>query len=131
VSGRPYRVLGYKGKQVRDNIHSFDLVEAFVEFIRAPRSGEVYNIGGSRHSNCSMLEAIALCEEISGRKLTWSYEETEPDRRPHLVDQRRWKIPETLSHLEISLQFARNSGRNSSRSQCSSKVTASQQSAGK
>ena len=69
-------MLGYKGKQVRDNIHSFDLVEAFVEFIRAPRSGEVYNIGGSRHSNCSMLEAIALSEEISGRKLTWSYEET-------------------------------------------------------
>ena len=76
VSGRPYRVFGYKGKQVRDNIHSFDLVEAFVEFIHAPRSGEVYNIGGSRHSNCSMLEAIALCEEISGRKLIWSYEQT-------------------------------------------------------
>jgi CDP-paratose 2-epimerase len=76
VSGRSYRVFGYKGKQVRDNIHSFDLVEAFVEFVRAPRSGEVYNIGGSRHSNCSMLEAIDLCEEISGRKLTWSYEET-------------------------------------------------------
>jgi CDP-paratose 2-epimerase len=65
VSGKPYRVLGYKGKQVRDNIHSFGLVEAFAEFIRAPRSGEVYNIGGSRHSNCSMPEAIALCEEIS------------------------------------------------------------------
>jgi CDP-paratose 2-epimerase len=76
VSGRPYRVFGYKGKQVRDNIHSFDLVEAFVEFVRAPRSAEVYNIGGSRHSNCSMLEAIALCEEISGRKLVWGYEET-------------------------------------------------------
>jgi len=76
ATGRPYRVLGYKGKQVRDNIHSFDLVEAFIEFIRAPRSGEVYNIGGSRHSNCSMLEAIALSEEISGRKLTRSYEET-------------------------------------------------------
>lgn len=76
VSGRPYRVFGYKGKQVRDNIHSFDLVEAFAEFIRAPRAGEVYNIGGSRHSNCSMLEAIDLCEEISGRKLTWNYEET-------------------------------------------------------
>src|SRR4029453_4842170 len=57
VSGRPYRVFGYKGKQVRDNIHSFDLVEAFAEFIRAPRVAEVYNIGGSRHSNCSMLEA--------------------------------------------------------------------------
>src|SRR5438552_5104459 len=76
VSGRPYRVFGYKGKQVRDNIHSFDLVSAFEEFIRAPRSGEVYNIGGSRHSNCSLLEAIDLCEEISGRKLKWSYEET-------------------------------------------------------
>jgi CDP-paratose 2-epimerase len=76
VSGRPYRVFGYKGKQVRDNIHSFDLVEAFVEFIHAPRNGEVYNIGGSRHSNCSVLEAIELCEEISGRKLTRSYEET-------------------------------------------------------
>src|SRR5213080_3390790 len=76
VIGRPYRVFGYKGKQVRDNIHSFDLVEAFAEFARAPRAGEVYNIGGSRHSNCSMLEAISLCEEISGRKLSWHYEET-------------------------------------------------------
>jgi CDP-paratose 2-epimerase len=76
VTGRPYRVFGYKGKQVRDNIHSFDLVEAFAEFIRAPRAGEVYNIGGSRYSNCSMLEAIDLGEEISGRKLTWNYEET-------------------------------------------------------
>ncbi|MBA3607236.1 MAG: NAD-dependent epimerase/dehydratase family protein [Verrucomicrobiota bacterium] len=75
VSGRPYRVFGYKGKQVRDNIHSFDLVEAFAAFVRAPRVGEVYNIGGSRHCNCSMLEAIALCEEISGRKLSWEYVE--------------------------------------------------------
>ena len=65
----------------------FDLVEAFVEFIRAPSSGELYNIGGSQHSNCSMLEAIALCEEISGRKLTWSYQDS-PHRRSHLVDQR-------------------------------------------
>ena len=76
VTGRPYRVFGYKGKQVRDNIHSYDLVEAFAEFIRAPRAGEVYNIGGSRHSNCSMLEAIELCEGISGKKLSWNYEET-------------------------------------------------------
>lgn len=75
VTGRPYRVFGYGGKQVRDNIHSFDLVEAFDAFIRAPRVGEVYNIGGSRYSNCSMLEAVKLCEEISGRKLIWSYEE--------------------------------------------------------
>ncbi len=75
VSGRPYRVFGYKGKQVRDNIHSFDLVEAFAAFIRHPRVGEVYNMGGSRHSNCSMLEAIELCQEISGRKLSWEYVE--------------------------------------------------------
>ena len=75
VTGRPYRVFGYKGKQVRDNIHSCDLVEAFAAFLDNPRVGEVYNIGGSRHSNCSMLEAINLCEEISGRRLTWKYEE--------------------------------------------------------
>jgi CDP-paratose 2-epimerase len=75
ATGRPYRVFGYKGKQVRDNIHSHDLVDAFWEFFKAPRAGEVYNMGGSRHSNCSMLEAIDLCEEISGRKLEWTYVE--------------------------------------------------------
>jgi CDP-paratose 2-epimerase len=75
VSGKPYNVFGYKGKQVRDNIHSHDLVDAFWHFMQAPRSGEVYNIGGSRHSNCSMLEAIQLCEEISGKKLEWTYKE--------------------------------------------------------
>jgi CDP-paratose 2-epimerase len=73
VEGRPYRVFGYKGKQVRDNIHSHDLVNAFWSFYQQPRSGAVYNMGGSRHSNCSMLEAIQLSEEISGRKLNWSY----------------------------------------------------------
>lgn len=73
VVGHPYRVFGYKGKQVRDNIHSFDLVNAFWEFFKAPRSGEVYNMGGGRHSNCSMLEAIGKCEKVSGRKLPWSY----------------------------------------------------------
>jgi CDP-paratose 2-epimerase len=72
---RTYTIYGYKGKQVRDNIHSYDLVEAFWQFCRAPRVGEVYNMGGSRHSNCSMLEAIELCEKISGRKLNWSYVE--------------------------------------------------------
>ncbi|MEM8956103.1 MAG: NAD-dependent epimerase/dehydratase family protein [Verrucomicrobiota bacterium] len=75
AQGKPYRVFGYKGKQVRDNIHSADLVSAFWEFFRAPRVGEVYNIGGSRHSHCSMLEAIDMCEEISGKKLEWEYVE--------------------------------------------------------
>ncbi len=73
VTKRPYRIFGYKGKQVRDNIHSHDLVNAFMHFYRAPRSGEVYNIGGSRHSNCSMMEAIRKGEELSGNKLEFSY----------------------------------------------------------
>lgn len=74
-SGETYTIFGYKGKQVRDNIHSHDLVESFWHFFRAPRSGEVYNLGGSRHSNCSMLEAIEICEDLSGRKLNWTYVE--------------------------------------------------------
>ncbi len=76
VQGLPYTVLGYQGKQVRDNIHSFDLVNMFWHFFQAPRCGEVYNAGGSRHSNCSMLEAVALCEEIAGRKLATTYQDT-------------------------------------------------------
>jgi CDP-paratose 2-epimerase len=72
LSGRDYRVYGYKGKQVRDAIHSSDLVRAFEAFWRSPRSGAVYNIGGGRHSNCSVLEAISLCEEISARTLKWT-----------------------------------------------------------
>jgi CDP-paratose 2-epimerase len=75
ATGRPYRVFGYKGKQVRDNIHSHDLVEAFWQFTLKPRVAEVYNMGGSRHSNCSMLEAIDMCELISGKKLSWTYVE--------------------------------------------------------
>lgn len=75
VTGKAYRVFGYKGKQVRDNIHSHDLVAAFWEFFQAPRSGEVYNMGGSRHSNCSMLEAIEICQQLSGRNLDWTYVE--------------------------------------------------------
>lgn len=72
VRGRPYTVFGYKGKQVRDNIHSHDLVRALWAFHERPRPGAVYNIGGSRHSNCSVLEAVALTEETSGRRLDYS-----------------------------------------------------------
>jgi CDP-paratose 2-epimerase len=75
VTGDPYTVLGYQGKQVRDNIHSYDLVNAFWHFVQAPRAGAVYNIGGSRHSNCSMLEAIAACERLTGKPMNWSYSE--------------------------------------------------------
>lgn len=74
AEGKSYRVFGYKAKQVRDNLHAHDLVEAFWAFVQAPRAGEVYNIGGGRSSNCSMLEAIELVEQHSGRKLDWVYQ---------------------------------------------------------
>lgn len=75
VTGRPYTVFGYNGKQVRDNIHSADLISCFHEFFKNPRSGEVYNIGGGRFSNASMMESIRICEEVSGRELNHTYEE--------------------------------------------------------
>jgi CDP-paratose 2-epimerase len=73
VTGKRYTIFGYKGKQVRDNIHSYDLVNALWHFYQNPRVGEAYNIGGGRHSNCSMIEAINLCEEIAGKKLDYTY----------------------------------------------------------
>jgi CDP-paratose 2-epimerase len=73
VTGEPYTVFGYKAKQVRDNIHSFDLVNAFWHFFENPRSGEVYNIGGSRFASCSVLEAIAKLEELTSRRMRWTY----------------------------------------------------------
>jgi CDP-paratose 2-epimerase len=71
ISGKQYTIYGYKGKQVRDNIHSYDLVNAFWHFFKQPIAGAVYNMGGSRHSNCSMLEAIDATEKLCGRKLNY------------------------------------------------------------
>jgi CDP-paratose 2-epimerase len=71
----PYTVFGYGGKQVRDAIHSKDLINAFDRFWREPRVAEVYNIGGGRSSNCSVLEAITLTEKITGEEMCWSYTE--------------------------------------------------------
>jgi len=79
VVGTPYTIFGYKQKQVRDNIHSADLIRAFHAFFENPRSGEVYNIGGGRASNCSMLEAIALSEQITGN--TFNREYVDENRR--------------------------------------------------
>jgi CDP-paratose 2-epimerase len=75
ATGRPYTIFGHKGKQVRDNIHADDLARAFHAYYVNPRPAAVYNMGGGRFSNCSMLEAIELCEQITGRKLDWSYDE--------------------------------------------------------
>jgi CDP-paratose 2-epimerase len=85
VLGRPYTVYGHQGKQVRDNMHSADLVAAFEAFVDDPRPAAVYNIGGGRESHCSMLEAIEACEHITGRYLHWIYED-----RPRSGDHKWW-----------------------------------------
>ncbi|HEX7058269.1 MAG TPA: NAD-dependent epimerase/dehydratase family protein [Solirubrobacterales bacterium] len=85
ATGTPYTVFGYGGKQVRDNIHSADLIAAFEAFHKAPRPAAVYNIGGGRFSNCSMLEAIEACERIAGRELSW-----EMGEEPRIGDHRWW-----------------------------------------
>lgn len=72
VTARPYTIFGYKGKQVRDNIHSNDLVQCFWHFYQGPKPGAVYNMGGSRYSNCSMLEAIGLIAELSGYEVDYT-----------------------------------------------------------
>ena len=73
MEGRTYNLFGYKGKQVRDNIHSSDLVAAFYEVYKSPRSGEVYNIGGGRHSNCSIIEAAEMIKQYSGKSVNFNY----------------------------------------------------------
>lgn len=104
-TGNPYTVYGYKGKQVRDNIHSADLVSAFHHVFNAPRAGEVYNMGGSRYSNCSMMEAISLCEEISGKKLNWTYTEANRsgDHIWYISDIRKFQAhyPEWRQHYNL------------------------------
>ena len=71
--GRPYRVYGYKGKQVRDNIHSYDVCTAFLAFYEAPRVAAVYNLGGGRENSVSVIEAVARFEELIGKKLAYEY----------------------------------------------------------
>src|SRR5919112_1110010 len=104
ITGQPYTVFGYGGKQVRDNIHSADLVAAFEAFAATPRAAAVYNLGGGRACNCSMLEAIRMCEEIAGRKLDWSYSEQ------NRVGDHRWWISDLSAferdHPQWSLRYS-------------------------
>jgi CDP-paratose 2-epimerase len=74
-SGGTYTIFGYKGKQVRDNIHSFDVISAFEAFYENPRPGEVYNLGGCRDNSCSMIEAIEAAEGLTGKKMQTSYKD--------------------------------------------------------
>ncbi|NMC60952.1 MAG: NAD-dependent epimerase/dehydratase family protein [Candidatus Methanofastidiosa archaeon] len=89
ITNTPYTVYGYKGKQVRDNIHSADLIEAMYSFFLSPRIAEVYNMGGGRFSNCSMIEAIKMCEEITGNEMKITY--TENNR----IGDHIWYISDT------------------------------------
>jgi CDP-paratose 2-epimerase len=73
VEGREYKVFGYKGKQVRDNIHSEDVAGFMHEFWKAPRIAEVYNLGGGKANSCSILEAFRMAENITGKKMKWQY----------------------------------------------------------
>ncbi|MBN8220773.1 MAG: NAD-dependent epimerase/dehydratase family protein [Spirochaetes bacterium] len=108
VTKQPYTIFGYKGKQVRDNIHSYDLVNMFHHFAQKPRQGEVYNAGGGRHSNCSMREAIEICERISGNKMQIKYDENNRigDHIWYISDVRKfeahfpeWKYKYTLEEM--------------------------------
>ena len=101
MNGRPYRIYGYKGKQVRDNIHASDVCAAALAFAERPRPGAVYNIGGGRENSVSILEAIARFEELLGTKLEFEYVD-EPRRGDHIcyisdlgrfkADYPRWNV---------------------------------------
>ena len=109
ISGDPYTIFGYKGKQVRDNIHSYDLVSMFWSFFQNPSSGEVYNAGGGRFSNCSMKEAIAICEEITGNKMNYAYSDTnrDGDHIWYISDPTKFKkhYPDWKQKFNISMIF--------------------------
>ena len=73
LEGRAYTVFGYKGKQVRDNIHSLDVARFIAAFVAAPRCGEVYNLGGGKANSCSILEAFAIAEAMTGKAQVYTY----------------------------------------------------------
>lgn len=115
--GREYRVYGYQGKQVRDNIHSEDVVRFMHEFANAPRVAEVYNLGGGKDNSCSILEAIELAESATGKKMKWKYESTNrigdhicyySDLRKMTNHYPKWKITKTLPAIveEIAKNWA-------------------------
>jgi len=105
LQGREYRVYGYKGKQVRDNIHSEDVAGMMLEFCKRPRSGEVYNLGGGKANSCSIWEAFRMTEEITGKKQRYTYVEQNRagDHICYYSDLRKlenhfpeWKITKSL-----------------------------------
>ncbi|MHC4617670.1 MAG: NAD-dependent epimerase/dehydratase family protein [Planctomycetota bacterium] len=108
ATGGTYRVLGYKGKQVRDHIHSYDVIQAVEAFRRNPQAGEVYNLGGGRENSISILEAFDLIENVSGRKVNWTYVDQNRigDHICYISDLRKlktqypsWRITRSLSDI--------------------------------
>jgi len=105
VEGREYKVFGYKGKQVRDNIHSEDVASFMYEFWKSPRVAEVYNLGGGKSNSCSIVEAFRMAEDVAGRKMNWRYvdENRIGDHICYYSDLRKmkahypdWRIVKTL-----------------------------------
>jgi len=117
VEEREYKVFGYKGKQVRDNIHSEDVASFMYHFWQAPRCAEVYNLGGGKQNSCSILEAFRMAEDCTGNKVPWSYIEESRigDHICYYSDLRKmkshypsWKITKTLPMIfeEIAVSWA-------------------------
>ena len=105
VENREYKVFGYKGKQVRDNIHSEDVARFMYEFAKAPRVGEVYNLGGGSQNACSVLEAFRMTESVTGTSMRWRYVEENrigdhicyySDLRKMKAHYPKWGITKTL-----------------------------------
>jgi CDP-paratose 2-epimerase len=120
VAGDTYTVFGYKGKQVRDNIHSYDVIQAFEEFRKAPRPGEVYNLGGGRENSVSILEALAKVEALTGRKAQWRYAEQNRvgDHLCYISDLRKlrahfpnWRLTRSLDAIFQELVDAESTRR--------------------
>ena len=115
---KEYSIFGYKGKQVRDNIHSSDLVKSFYEFYKNPKSGEVYNMGGGLQSNCSMLEAIEISENIAQKKLNYHYidETRKGDHKWYISDLSKfqndypnWEISYGIEDILLDIYLAQKS----------------------
>lgn len=116
VEQREYRVFGYKGKQVRDNIHSADVVRFMYEFWKSPRAGEVYNLGGGKANSCSIIEAFRIVEDLTGQRMRWRYvdENRIGDHICYYSDLRKmwshypnWRITRTLPTIfeEIAISW--------------------------
>jgi len=106
ISGKKYFINGYKGKQVRDNIHSYDIVRFMEAFINAPQKGEVYNLGGGKNNSCSILEAFDITQQFSGIKQVYEYvdKNRDGDHICYYSDLRKMRSHYPSWNITISLQ---------------------------